>query len=91
MKKTVKSAAVLVVLALCLVLLAGCADSSTSPVGIWTREGNTLTIIEHKTTLNCKYNGSTFVFDLGSVKMISRAQIRLIRINSKNFRLIWRK
>ncbi len=113
MKKTVKSiAAVFVVLALCLVLLAGCADSNTSPVGIWkltsgealginvpieslgeavkytytlnedgtvtafaekvgtwTLEGSSLTIIDEGITMNCEYYGSTFVFDLGDIKM----------------------
>ena len=112
MKKTVKSAAVLVVLLLCLGLLAGCADSSTSPVGIWkltsgealgrnvpieslgetvkatitlnedgtvtafaekvgtwTHNGSSLTIVEEGITMNCEYNGSSFVFDLGDIKM----------------------
>lgn len=113
MKKAVKSiAAIFVVLALCLGLLAGCADSSTSPVGIWkltsgealgrnvpieslgetvkatitlnedgtvtafakkvgtwTHNGSSLTIIEEGITMNCEYNGSSFVFDLGDVKM----------------------
>ena len=113
MEKAIKSiAAVFVVLALCLGLLAGCADCSTSPVGIWkltsgealgrnvpieslgeavkytytlnedgtvtafaekvgtwTHNGSSLTIIEEGVTMNCEYYGSTFVFDLGDIKM----------------------
>ena len=111
MKKAVKSiAAVFVVVALCLGLLAGCADSSTSPVGIWkisgaqtlgmdvpldkngyheqititlnadgtvttfgekvgtwTHKGSALTIVENGITLNCEYNGSSFVTVVGGV------------------------
>ncbi|MGN0670353.1 MAG: hypothetical protein ACI4JZ_07375 [Oscillospiraceae bacterium] len=112
MKNVVKSIAAVFVLALCLGLLAGCADSSTSLVGIWkltsgealginvpieslgeyakytytlnedgtvtafaekvgtwTHNGSSLTIIEDGITMNCKYNGSSFVFVLGDVKM----------------------
>lgn len=37
--------------------------------GTWKLDGNKLTLVENGITLNCEYNGSTFILDLGIAKM----------------------
>ena len=48
----------------------GTVTAGGETVGSWSLSGNTLTLVENGTSLDCEYNGTNIIIDMGIMKVI---------------------